>query len=131
MSTYTIELPWERPPLTANRRLHWGEQAKLTKRIRTELAWRVKAAINSGKLTPAQRVRVQLRYIPKTNRNRDTDNLWPTLKPICDGIVDAGLVHDDTPEYMDKPQPIIEPTQKRYRNRVRVDITVLNQGQEC
>lgn len=124
--SHTLELPWERPPLSANRSLHWAEKARITKRIRNEIGWRVKAAINSGKLVRANKVRVQLRYIPKTNRTRDTDNLYPTLKAICDGIIDAGLVHDDSPEFMDKPQPIIEPTRKRYRNRVRVDITVLD-----
>lgn len=40
-----------------------------------------------------------------TNRRRDTDNAMASLKSAYDGIVDSGLVKDDTPEYMTRIQP--------------------------
>ena len=41
------------------------------------------------------------------NGARDSDTIYPTFKAMCDGIVDAGIVPDDTPEYMTKLAPII------------------------
>ena len=123
--TATLNLPYERPPLTANQRMHWAEKARITKRIRNDVAWLMKSAkLKRNPLEPGQKLHVQLTYTPKTNRRRDTDNLWPTLKAICDGLVDAGLVPDDTPEFMDKPQPIINPANKRCRNRISIQLTV-------
>jgi hypothetical protein len=59
-------------------------------------------------------VRVQLHYLPADNRRRDTDNCVATLKSICDAIAAGtaknpgyGIVLDDTPQYMSKPEPII------------------------
>ena len=40
---------------------------------------------------------------------RDDENLVATLKPACDGLVDAGVVVDDTPQYMAKEMPVIVP----------------------
>jgi hypothetical protein len=35
-------------------------------------------------------------FITKKRGGRyDPNNLWPTIKAIVDGIVDAGLLHDD------------------------------------
>jgi crossover junction endodeoxyribonuclease RusA len=50
---------------------------------------------------------VQLHYRPRTVRRRDTDNLVALLKPVCDGLVAVGVVADDTPEFMSKPEPVI------------------------
>ena len=52
-----------------------------------------------------QACQVTLHYRPRDNRRRDADNLVPTLKALCDGLVDAGLVPDDTPNYMHKHKP--------------------------
>lgn len=35
------------------------------------------------------------------------DNLVPTLKAAADGLVDAGVVRDDTPDLMTKVMPIL------------------------
>lgn len=43
------------------------------------------------------------------NYRRDFHNLSPTLKPIVDGLVDAGLWVDDTPEYVDVHTPDLRP----------------------
>lgn len=93
---------WESPPLTANQRHpHWAVEAKLKKQVRGK-------TLELTQHFPAmKRISVQLTWWVNDRRRRDTDNLWPTLKACCDGLVDAGLVPDDTPEFMDKPQPQI------------------------
>lgn len=59
-----------------------------------------------------QACQVTLHYRPRDNRRRDADNLVPTLKALCDGLVDAGLVPDDTPNYMHKHMPVIHPAER-------------------
>jgi hypothetical protein len=50
---------------------------------------------------------VTLTWHVATNRRRDDDNVVPTLKAMCDGLVDAGVVPDDTDAYMHKLMPMI------------------------
>lgn len=67
----------------------------------------VRLLVRAARVPPVSRVRVQLEYTPRDGRRRDTDNLVATLKAVCDGVVDAGVVPDDTPEFMGKPEPVI------------------------
>lgn len=102
-------LPFDKPPLTANQRMHWAPRSELTKRVR--MAARALAGV-AGLPRALPRVRVGLAYFPKDNRRRDADNLVPTLKAACDGLVDYGLVDDDTPDLMEKGMPVIHPAHK-------------------
>jgi len=54
---------------------------------------------------PWGKVSVSPEFFCKTNRRRDTDNAIASLKAVYDGIVDSGLVRDDTPEYMKREEP--------------------------
>jgi crossover junction endodeoxyribonuclease RusA len=102
--SWTIRLPWSKPPLTLNGSYgsHWAH-AKRVKEVR-----RVAAALARGAHVPhLESCTVQLHYVPRDGRRRDTDNLVATLKPIADGLVDAGIVDDDAPAFMAKPEPII------------------------
>lgn len=56
----------------------------------------------------------------KTNRRRDEDNAMGSLKAVYDGIVDAGVVEDDTKKYMTRKMPIFH-IDKRHP---RVEITI-------
>ncbi|WP_234944468.1 RusA family crossover junction endodeoxyribonuclease [Corynebacterium ulcerans] len=104
----TIKLPYPSPPLSMNQ----GGQtpgarmakAKKIKAIRETVA---SLAATAHIATSNRFSRIQLHYVPRDNRRRDTDNLVSTLKPICDGLVEYGLVQDDTPQFMEKPEPII------------------------
>lgn len=96
-----VRLPWKTPPLSLNARLHWAEKARITQQVRTMTAWLCKSH------RAANVVRVTLTYTPADSRRRDADNLVALLKPICDGIVDAGVVTDDDPAHMIKDMPII------------------------
>ena len=112
----TIVLPWKKPLLNLNTRQHWAAKARDTETVRSV------TAMLCRDLDEAQRVRVQLSYTPRDKRRRDADNLVGMLKPICDGIVDAGVVPDDTPEFMVKEMPVIHaPEGKNARMELRVE----------
>lgn len=98
----TVETPWSRPPLTANQRLHWRKKADLTREVR-QWAGVLFRSVQFDTLP----VIVQLDWYVPDKRRRDVDNTVATLKPLCDGLVDAGVVPDDTPEFMDKRMPRI------------------------
>ncbi len=96
-----IRLPWTKPPLSLNDRTHWAAKARTTREVRLQAAWACAG------LPPADHITVELVYIPRAAGRRDSDNLVATLKPLCDGIVDAGIVPDDTPVHMTKVMPRI------------------------
>jgi len=93
------------PPLTANQRLHWRRRAELTRQVRTTVAWHARQA----RIPPCRFITVTLHYRPGDRRRRDTDNLVATLKPAADGLVDAGVIPDDTPTWCHKHMPVIHP----------------------
>jgi crossover junction endodeoxyribonuclease RusA len=107
MTAYELNVPMLRnkPPLTANQRLHWTEKAKRTKWVRGAVCIQAKAA----KIPPSRRLTVQLHYAPGDNRQRDAPNLVATSKPAIDGLVDAGCVPDDTDAYVTELMPVIHP----------------------
>jgi hypothetical protein len=76
-------------------------EAKLTAMIRA-------SARDAFMSFPAvARVDVVMVWVVKDRRKRDVENPVPTLKALCDGLVDAGIVPDDTPNYMVKHMPRI------------------------
>lgn len=116
---YEIDVPmWRsKPPLTANQRLHWRERHRRTKSVREAIRH------HAGNIGPCKRITVQLHYRPGDNRRRDAPNLHPTAKPAVDGLVDAGLVADDTPEYVTEVMPAIHPGPGPRRLWITVEVT--------
>ncbi|QNE90272.1 hypothetical protein H0194_04660 [Corynebacterium incognita] len=104
--SHEMQLSFTTPPLTANQRLRRMQEAKIVKQVRHEACVRAKFM----RLPHVKHIRVELHYRPRDKRRRDADNIVPTLKALCDGLVDAGIVDDDTPEFMDKRMPIIHPS---------------------
>lgn len=102
MSEWTLHFDYSSAPLTANARLHHHQRARLVRKVRGET---LDLADGIGHLG---RCRVTLTWFVTTKHRRDVDNIVPTLKAMCDGLVDAGLVEDDTPEFMEKVMPAIE-----------------------
>lgn len=86
---------YTKPPLSLNGREHWRTRAKHAKAIRAYI--REWALYN---VPTCDRVHVELHYVPRDARRRDADNLVPNLKHCIDGLVDAGVVPDDTPEFV-------------------------------
>ncbi|WP_179580575.1 hypothetical protein [Glaciibacter psychrotolerans] len=97
-----LHFDYPRPPVTANQRLHWAHKAKLTRSVRDATAKLAHRIPELGKC------RVELTWFVTTKARRDADNIVPTLKAMCDGLVDAGVVTDDTPDLMVKVMPVIE-----------------------
>lgn len=128
MREIKVSLPWTSPPLSMNDRGHWASKANKTRATREATMWAAKTA----RLPRAvHHVTVQLHYRPRDNRRRDTDNLVATLKPICDALAAGttknpgyGIVPDDTPQYMSKPEPIIHPAEKGQPGSLWLTLTI-------
>ncbi|QPE04105.1 hypothetical protein IT882_12970 [Microbacterium schleiferi] len=101
--TYVLDLRWAVPPLTLNQRLHKQVKAKVTRQVRDKART---LAANLG-MPVMDRPCVQLVWLVTSRHRRDADNVVPTLKALADGLVDAGVARDDTPEFMEKPMPVI------------------------
>lgn len=90
-------------PWTLNDRTHWTKRRTNAARIRSDVAWLVKAV----KIPHQDHVTVQLHYAPGDNRRRDADNLVASAKPAVDALVTAGVVDDDRPEFVTHLMPVI------------------------
>lgn len=97
----TLHFDWRRPPLTENQRHHWRKKAQLTKDVR------LVAKLAAARIPHFARIEVELTWVVKDFRRRDDDNITPTMKALCDGLVDADVVDDDTNTYMVKRMPQI------------------------
>lgn len=100
---WTFRLPLEKP-LSMNDRGHWAPKAKVTKQIRDD----VHALCKFKRVPKCQKISVLLTWHPAPLvRRRDPLNLVATLKAVEDGVVQAKVVPDDTPEYVLSVMPEI------------------------
>ncbi|MFB7853787.1 hypothetical protein [Rhodococcus qingshengii] len=120
---YVVHLPYEKPPLSMNDRMHWAEKARITAAVRKTACLE---AQSHHVPTGHAHVTVGLHYRPVNNRKRDADNLVPVLKACCDGLVDYGLTDDDTPDLMSKWMPVIHPAIKGEKGRMWLEISWRN-----
>lgn len=88
-------------PASLNDRVHWSERARGARWWR-QVTW---AVCRAAGVPPLGRASVELHVTPPDRRRRDQDNLVATLKPVLDGLVDAGVVPDDTPEHVEYGVP--------------------------
>ena len=103
----TLVFYWTRPPIALNYRLHKHAEAKLIAEVRQA------ARDAAARLPELGKVRVTMTWVVTDRRVRDVENPVPTMKALCDGLVDAGIVIDDRPAYMEKLMPVIEWRDKR------------------
>lgn len=107
-----IEFDAPTTPVSTNRanRLHWAHRHRLLK------PWRyaafdatIKAPLSSIRSLASHEKLVVTVHLPfKTNRRRDPHNYVGTnVKAIVDGLVDAGLLVDDTAEYVQVNEPVL------------------------
>lgn len=104
LPTWRLTLPLT-SPLSMNDREHWRPKAKRVAALRKSVAQLTR---NAG-VPPCPRIAVELHYVPRDRRRRDPLNLVATLKPCEDGIVDAGVVPDDTELYVEPTMPRVDP----------------------
>lgn len=115
---WEVELPWDRPPLSLNDRHNFRVKAKIVADIREVAGWKLRAA----KIPHLQKVSVKLVWTVPSRVRRDTDNPTATMKPIYDALVDVGIIDDDTPEYLVKPETWIA-----YERGVRKMVLVIEE----
>ena len=97
---WTLTVPAVGPFINLNQRMHWAPKAKLTK------AWRFGAMLTAASEalpTGLEKVHIVAHVVKSTNRQYDVHNLMPTLKACVDGLVDYGLIPDDTNDHLTGP----------------------------
>jgi Holliday junction resolvase RusA-like endonuclease len=100
MTTWTITVPAPCKFINLNARTHWAPKAQLTR------AWRNAAHVaakNANLPKGLQRIHVIAHITKPTSRQYDVHNLMPTLKACVDGLVDYGLIPDDTNNHLTGP----------------------------
>lgn len=116
----SIAFPEPAARMNLNDRGHWRRRHRLSQAWRTA-AW-VAACAQLG-ATPAARRRpaclvIVVFPVADPGRRRDPSNWMPTVKPIVDGLVDAGVWPDDNADWV----TVIEP---RFQHRDVLDDRVL------
>lgn len=128
LSSETVALPWANPPISLNDRgasrgAMYAKASSIADVRRTvgAVCRHVERPEGAGYLS------VQLHYLPASSARRDTDNLAATTKPLFDALAAGtkktpglGLVDDDVPALMGKPEPIIWPRRKGDKARMWV-----------
>lgn len=96
---WTVTIPAPAPWLSANQR------RDLRRQTPDRRAWRDAGLVHAKRvdLPKLQHVHMVavLRFTDK--RRRDPHNYYPTLKALVDGLVDYGLIPDDSHEYLVGP----------------------------
>lgn len=120
-TAFEIDIPMvgNRPPLNANQRLHWRQRAQRVALIRDA----VTLLARNAHIPTGRHLVVQLHFQPGDNRRRDASNLVPTQKPAVDGLVRAGIVPDDTAEWVTEHMPKLHPGKGQRRLWLTVEIT--------
>jgi crossover junction endodeoxyribonuclease RusA len=80
--------------LSPNKRLHHMElyRAKTSAKMDT-----VMLVLSQGKPSrPYERAHITITWVAKDKRRRDTDNLFSSMKAYIDGLVEVGLLTDDS-----------------------------------
>ncbi len=119
-SEWWMPLHWSRPPLSMNRERHWADHRRKVAAIRDEVLIRARIVALPKIGGP---VTVTLHWVPAVNRRRDLDNVFPSLKPCIDALVEYGLVPDDTHDYV-TPQVRIHGASKTIPRTSRVWLEV-------
>lgn len=82
------------PLLNANGREHWTKRANLVSTIR------MTARNLSSNIPHLDKVKIRAIYYAPNNRRRDMSNLFPSVKSAVDGLVDSGVLKDDSDRYV-------------------------------
>lgn len=98
-SVVLLRLPFPPKELSPNARLDWHEVAAFKASYRQECAVIARNERNrlDGLRFPLKApVTANITFVLTTSRRRDYDNLLASFKAGLDGIVDSGLVRDDS-----------------------------------
>jgi len=95
--------------LNLNDRRHWAVAHRIASNWK-QTAWAYSVdALGSGKLVKfTERALVEFVFPVTRNGRRDGHNYAPTVKPIVDGMVQAGVFIDDNTKYVVCADPTFE-----------------------
>lgn len=94
-----VTLPLPNPKLHAHNTGHWRGKSKLIKELRTLAKLECRKAMK-GKRPKWAKATIHYRFFFKNNRRRDAVNAKQSMKAAVDGVVDAGLIPDDSWQYL-------------------------------
>jgi hypothetical protein len=104
MSARMVSVPVVVPApevITLNARAHWTANHRAAAALRLRGGW---AARTSGAPHLARAdLTVWVVYPARVTRRRDVSNYLATVKPLLDGMVDAGVLPDDDDEHLTGP----------------------------
>ena len=100
--TITLRLPWFPRELSPNSRPHHMEKAKAVKAYRSDCYLDARDSTWPIKNPPLIRspVLATTTFHVDAKRRYDFRNLDAALKPMWDGLVDAGILQDDSTEHL-------------------------------
>lgn len=100
---FTVTVPLPPADLSPNARLHWAAKARATRSARKSAWYWFRRFLPLG-WVPVP-IRLEVRYhCPRSAhgyRPRDVMNAIAALKPMVDGMVDAGVVPDDSAKWVE------------------------------
>lgn len=122
MSTLTLTIPAPCDWLNSNQRLYRMVSARRIAAWRNAADYAATEAAHDSFLVP---VHITV-TVHKTRAGRwDAGNLYPTAKAIVDGLVDAGVIPDDSNEWVTGPD--MRAGEKRDAACVVVTVRAINQ----
>jgi crossover junction endodeoxyribonuclease RusA len=87
---------------------HWASNRRLTDPWKDATFWTTRSAMARGRWTVQRPITVQVDLPFRGARRRDPHNYVGTnVKAVVDGLVQAGVVPDDTPEWVTVLEPVI------------------------
>ena len=107
--------------VNAERRMHWGKRAGLVRPMRE--AARVEAL--KAQIPRLQRLGVTATPRQARGRLADVAGPYPAVKAAVDGLVDAGILPDDSPEFLASLVQTAPVRSGCVRSGVRVDMLEL------
>lgn len=117
---YELSFPYRVAPITENGRYHHMQKAALVRSVVETTWWLAREA----RIPALGRCAVELTWLVNTRVRRDVENIVPTFKAMCDGLVRYGVVADDTPDLMTKVMPVIDFAPKHDRPHARMVLRV-------
>lgn len=104
LNRWVLDFAYAKNPIPKNgSRGNHRAHARLVRAVRTV----TKRYAGLYQVPALERCTVALTWYVLTSHRRDTVNLADTLKAMQDGLVDAGVVSDDTPDVMNTIMPAI------------------------
>ena len=97
--SWSLTVPRADDWLNANRRDHYMQHAAKVRAWRDAAHWIARAE----KLPKVRKAQIIATLHFGDRRRRDAHNYYPTLKAIVDGLVDHGLLPDDSHQYLIGP----------------------------